>query len=151
MANQGQRLSEELQVSCCVNGINFWDPCGGECDRGGRSARWHHPRSYCWSCEITSGDTRGKIKEVPTQWLKMYSKFRRRLWWSQTFALGLSDALVFDGGGLGLVLLVLQILRFLPPHLWRTHKSIRNDPRVTHLTDCKVQNVTRDFYCFNKL
>lgn len=37
--------------------------------------------------------------------------------WSQTFVLGLSDALVFNGRGLSFVLLVLQILRFLPPHL----------------------------------
>jgi len=37
-----------------------------------------------------------------------------------TFSFALGDALVFDGGGLGFVLLVLQVLSLLPPHLQRT-------------------------------
>lgn len=43
---------------------------------------------------------------------------------TDTFALGLIDTLVFDGGGLSFVLFVLQILSFLPPDLQRTHRDV---------------------------
>lgn len=38
-----------------------------------------------------------------------------------TFALAVAGTLVFDCGGLGFVLLMLQILSFLPPDLHRTN------------------------------
>lgn len=44
---------------------------------------------------------------------------------TDTFALGLTDTLVFDSGSLSFVLFVLQILSFLPPDLQRTDMLVQ--------------------------
>lgn len=64
---------------------------------------------------------------------------------TDTFALGLTDTLVFDSGSLRFVLFVLQILSFLPPDLQRTRRD------VSAATKSGVLNLFNSFYFKKKI